>query len=163
MMKNPFTPTFAIGLGVVVIAVVGILIMQRGAHIGLEGSVLKVRTAPLDENSTIAVVDFRFTNSGNVPFWVRTVSLEMEEKDGRQYDGMVISEIDARRLFEAMPLLGTKYNDTLVLRDKIPGHTSGDRMIAARFEAPEARINARKRFIVRIEEVDGAISEISEK
>ena len=36
-------------------------------------------------------------------------------------------------------------------------------MVAARFDAPEARIEARKRFLVRIEEVDGAISEISEK
>jgi len=36
-------------------------------------------------------------------------------------------------------------------------------MVAARFEAPEARINSRKRFIVRIEEVDGPISELSEK
>lgn len=163
MMKNPFTPTFAIGIGVIAIAVVGVLYMQRGARIGLAGTVLKVRTAPLDENSTIAVVDFRFANPSNVPFWVRTVSLVMEDKDGSQFEGKVISEIDAKRLFEAMPLLGQKYNDTLVLRDKIPGHTSEDRMVAARFEAPEARINSRKRFIVRVEEVDGPISELSEK
>jgi hypothetical protein len=162
-MRNPFTPTFAIGLGVIAIAVVGVLYMQRGARIGLAGAILKVRTAPLDENSTIAVVDFRFANPGNVPFWVRTVSLVMEDKDGSQYEGKVISEGDAKRLFEALPLLGQKYNDTLVLRDKIPGHTSEDRMVAARFEAPEARINSRKRFIVRVEEVDGPISELSEK
>jgi len=162
-MKNPFTPTFAIGIGVIAIAVCGVLFMQRGARIGLAGSVLKVRTAPLDENSTIAVVDFRFANPGNVQFWVRTVSLVMEDKDGSQYEGKVISETDAKRLFEALPLLGEKFNETLVLRDKIPGHTSQDRMVAARFEAPEARINSRKRFIVRIEEVDGNISELSEK
>jgi len=87
----------------------------------------------------------------------------MEDKDGSQYEGKVISEGDAKRLFEALPLLGEKFNETLILRDKIPGHTSLDRMVAARFEAPEARINSRKRFIVRIEEVDGNISELSEK
>jgi len=162
-MKNRFAATFAIGIGIIAIVVVGILYMQRGARIGLAGSMLKVRTAPLDENSTIAVIDFRFANPGNVPFWVRTVSLVMEDKDGSQYDGKVISEGDAKRLFEALPLLGEKFNETLILRDKIPGHTSLDRMVAARFEAPEARINSRKRFIVRIEEVDGNISELSEK
>jgi hypothetical protein len=162
-MKNRFAATFAIGIGIIAIVVVGILYMQRGARIGLSGTVLKVRTAPLDENSTIAVIDFRFANPANVPFWVRSVSLVMEDKDGSQYDGKVISETDAKRLFEAMPLLGEKFNETLVLRDKIPGHTSQDRMVAARFEAPEARINSRKRFLVRIEEVDGAISELSEK
>lgn len=162
-MKNRFTATFAIGIGIIAIVVVGILYMQRGARIGLSGSVLKVRTAPLDENSTIAVVDFRYANVGNVPFWVRTVSLVMEDKNGNQYEGKVISETDAKRLFEAMPLLGQKYNDTLILRDKIPGHTSQDRMVAARFEAPESRIDSRKRFLVRVEEVDGNISEFSEK
>jgi len=162
-MKSRFAATFAIGIGIIAIVVVGILYMQRGARIGLAGSVLKVRTAPLDENSTIAVIDFRFANPANVTFWVRTVSLVMEDKDGSQFEGKVVSETDAKRLFEAMPLLGEKFNETLVLRDKIPGHTSQDRMVAARFEAPEARINSRKRFLVRIEEVDGAISELSEK
>ena len=162
-MKNRFAATFAIGIVIIAIVVVGILYMQRGARIGLAGSILKVRTAPLDENSTIAVIDFRFANPGNVPFWVRSVSLVMEDKDSSQYEGKVISEVDAKRLFEALPLLGEKFNDTLVLRDKIPGHTSQDRMVAARFEAPEARINSRKRFLVRIEEVDGPISELSEK
>ena len=137
--------------------------MQRGAHIGLTGSILKVRTAALDENSTVAVIDFRFTNPGNVPFWVRTVSVVLENKDGNQFDGKVISETDAKRMFEVMPLLGQKFNETLILRDKIQGHTSQDRMVAARFEAPEALISARKRFLVRIEEVDGPIVEFSEK
>ena len=46
-MKNRFAATFAIGIGIIAIVVVGILYMQRGARIGLAGSVLKVRrTAP---------------------------------------------------------------------------------------------------------------------
>jgi hypothetical protein len=162
-MKDRFPATFGIGIVAIAIVVAGILYMQRGAHIGLTGNVVKVRVAPLDENSTVAAIDFRFTNPGNVPFWVRTVSLVMENKDGNQFEGKVVSEPDAKRLFEAMPLLGQKFSDTLVLRDKIPGHTSQDRMVAARFEAPEALIEGRKRFLVRIEEVDGKIVEFSEK
>ena len=39
---------------------------------------LKVRTAPLDETSSIAVVDFRFSNPSNVNFVVRTVTVVLE-------------------------------------------------------------------------------------
>ncbi len=49
------------------------------------------------------------------------------------------------------------------MRDKLPPHTSWDRMVAARFEVPESKLQARKRFLVRIEEVDGPVTEISEK
>ena len=38
-----------------------------------------------------------------------------------------------------------------------------DRMVAARFEAPESKLESRKRFVVRIEDVDGPITELSEK
>ena len=40
---------------------------------------------------------------------------------------------------------------------------SADRMIAARFQAPLAMLDGRKRFIVRIEEVDGKSFEYSER
>ena len=71
--------------------------------------------------------------------------------------------MDATRLFEGLPLLGQKYNDTLVIRDKIPSQASMDRMVAARFEAPESKLESRKRFLIRIEDVDGPVSELSEK
>jgi hypothetical protein len=35
-------------------------------------------------------------------------------------------------------------------------------MVAARFEVPESKLVARKRFIVKVEEVDGMVSEIAE-
>jgi hypothetical protein len=136
--------------------------MQRGSRVGLTGKVLKLRTAPLDEKSSIVVLDFRFTNPSSYPFVVRTVTVLLEEKDGKSYEGDTVSEVDAKRLFEQMPLLGPKFNDTLVMRDKILPETSQDRMVAARFDAPESRLAARKRFVIRIEEVDGQITEISE-
>ncbi|MBZ5619363.1 MAG: hypothetical protein LAQ69_11670 [Acidobacteriia bacterium] len=162
-MRNQFAAAFAIGLACIGLVVAGVLFMQRGARIGLTGSILKVRTAPLDENSSVVVLDFRFSNPGNVTFVVRTVTVLMEEKDGKQYEGRTVAEMDAKRLFEGIPLLGQKFTDTLVTQEKIPGHTFQDRMVAARFDAPESRLESRKRFLVRIEDVDGPISEISEK
>jgi hypothetical protein len=137
--------------------------MQRGAHIELTGSILKVRTASMEDNAAVAVIDFRFSNPADYNFVVRTVELLMEDTQGNRYQSTVISEVDARRMFQYYTLLGQKYNDSLLTRDKIAPRSSEDRMISARFELPEAKLEARKRFIVRIEDVDGPVSEIVEK
>ena len=162
MQKN-FVTALAIGVGLIAVIVAGVLYMQRGARVGLAGSFLKVRTAPLDDYSSVAVIDFRFRNPGDVNFVVRTVTVVLEDANGNQVEGRTVSESDAKRLFEGIPLLGQKFNDTLVMRDKIPSHAAQDRMVAARFEVPEAKVEQRKRLLLRIEDVDGPITEISEK
>ena len=58
MSKN-FLTAFLVGIAAIAILVTAILYLNRGARIGLTGQILKVRTAPLDENSSIAVLDFR--------------------------------------------------------------------------------------------------------
>lgn len=162
-MRSPVNPvTLAVGLGVVACAIAGVFYMQRGAHIELKGAILKVRTQAMDENSSVAVVDFRFVNPSNYPFVVRQVDVSMEDKDGKVWEGATVSEIDARRLFEYYPQLGQKFNDTLLIRNKIPPRQSMDRMIAARFEAPEATIESRKKITVRIVDLDGPTSELAE-
>ena len=162
-MNNRLVAAFGIGIAVIAIAVGAVVYMQRGARVGLTGSVLKVRTEALDENSSVAVIDFRFVNPSDYPFVVRTVTVVLEENNGAQYNGQTISEVDAKRLFDGLPLLGSKYNETLVMGNKIPPKGSEDRMVAARFEAPVARLEARKRLLVRIEDVDGPVTELSEK
>jgi hypothetical protein len=132
-MKSNFAIAFGIGIAVIAMAVTGVLYMQRGSRLELPGKVLKVRTAPLDENSSVAVIDFRVTNSSDVPFMVRSVSVEMEDNQGKSYQGSVAADMDVKPLFEGVPLLGQKYNDTLLMRQSIPPHTSTDRMVAARF------------------------------
>ncbi len=162
-MRNNFMVAFGIGLAVIALAVGGIFFMQRGDRIELPGKILKVRTAPLDEDSSIAVIDFRITNPSNILFEVRTVTVEMDDPQGRSYLGQPVSEMDAVRLFEGLPVLGQKFNPTLIMRERLGSHGSADRMIAARFQAPMALLDGRKRFIVRIEEVDGKSFEYAEE
>ena len=88
-------PTFFIGIACVLVAVGAVVYMQRGSRVGLTGKVLKLRTAPLDEKSSIVVLDFRFTNPSSYPFVVRTVTVLLEEKDGKSY----ISDADLARFF----------------------------------------------------------------
>ena len=162
-MQKTFLMAFGIGLAIIALAVGGIFLMQRGDRIELPGKILKVRTAPLDDDSSIAVIDFRITNPSNILLEVRTVTVEMEDNQGRSYLGQSVSEMDAVRLFEGLPVLGQKFNPTLIMRERIGSHGSADRMIAARFQAPMALLDARKRFVVRIEEVDGKTFEYTER
>jgi hypothetical protein len=162
-MRSNFLAAFGIGLAIIALAVGGIFLMQRGDRIELPGKILKVRTAPLDEVSSIAVIDFRITNPSNVLFEVRTVTVEMDDNQGKSYLGESVSEMDAKRLFEGVPVLGPKFNPTLIMRDRLGSHGSADRMIAARFQAPVAMLDGRKRFVVRIEEVDGKSFEYAER
>jgi hypothetical protein len=156
-MRKDLAVPFAIGLAVIIAAIGGVLFMQRGAHIELKGAILKVRTLALDDNSSIMVVDFRFANPADYPFVIKSVTLQAD-----QVEGFSVPEIDARRIFEYYPLLGKKFNDTLVAHEKIPARESQDRMIAARFEVPESKLTARKRLVLRIEDVDGPVSELVE-
>ena len=151
-----------IGLVCVAIAVGIILFIQRGAHLDLPGSVLKVRTTAIAEDSTVAMIDFRVSNTSDYPAVVRTVRVYAEAKNGGRLEGVVIADVEVQRVFDAIPLLGKKYNPSLVLQDKIPGRATWDRMIGARFDIAEAQLQQRKRFIVAIEEVDGNIYEIAE-
>ena len=159
--KKFLTP-LGIGLGIVAIGIAGMFYMQRGSHVELKGSVLKVRTAALDEDSSVAVIDFRFVNPSNYPFVVRTVDVTMEEKNGNVVKSEPVSEADAKQLFQAIPLLGQKFNDSLLMRDKIPAKQAEDRMIAARFSMPAEKLEQRKGFRIRIEDVDGPVSELAE-
>lgn len=162
-MNKTFAAAFAIGIAVIAIVVGCVVYMQRGARVGLAGNVLKVRTAPLDETSSVAVIDFRYRNPAYVRFVVRDVTVVLEDATGNRSEGRTISEVDAQRMFEGLPILGQKFNKTLTTRDVIGANAAEDRMVAARFEFPEAKLESRKRFIIRIEDVDGPITEISEK
>jgi hypothetical protein len=154
---------FGAGLACIALVVGGIVFMQRGDRIELPGKILKVRTAPLDENSAVAVIDFRISNPSGVQFMVRTISVEMDDNEGKSYLGDVAADVDAVRLFEAVPALGQKFLKTLMARERIASHDSQDRMVTARFQAPISKLEARKRFVVRIEEVDGKSFEYPER
>jgi hypothetical protein len=128
----------------------------------LQGKILKVRTAPIDDNSSVAVIDFRVTNPANFEFNVSKVEVIAVDTAGMESEGSTVSEIDAERLFQAIPLLGQKYNPSLIIRTKVPPHATRDFMIAARFEIPDDRLEKRKQLTIRISEFDGGVSDIRE-
>jgi len=162
-MKNPLLISFGLAVVVVLVVIAGVFYVQRGSHLELQGKILKVRTAPLDENSSVAVLDFRITNVADFTFNVRNVTVIVEDTAGQRKEGTTISEIDAQRLFQGIPLLGQKYNPSLIARNEVAAHATEDRMIAARFEIPEGALEKRQQFTLRIEDFAGPISDIKEK
>jgi hypothetical protein len=152
------------GVGlVVVLAFAGvILFLNRGAHIELRGAVQKVRSQALEERSTIVIIDFRFVNPSDYPFIVRDVKVSLVDADGNRHEGATVADVDVTRVFQYYPLLGPKYNRSLILRDRVESKQSLDRMIAARFDLPESAVQLRKQFLIHAEDVDGAVSEIAE-
>lgn len=151
---------FALLILVVLVSV--ILFWNRGSHVVLEGSVQKVRIQPLEERSTVVILDFRFVNPSNYPFVVRTAEVFLVDADGNRHAGMTIADVDSERIFQYYPLLGPKYNRSLILRDRVESKQSLDRMISARFDVPDSTVQLRKHLVIRVEDVDGAVSEIVE-
>jgi hypothetical protein len=162
-MKKPLVLAFGLAVVIVIAIIAGFFWVQRGAHLELRGEILKVRTAPLDENHSVAVVDFRFQNLADYEYNVYQVTVIVQDKAGMNIEGMTISELDAKHLFEAIPLLGEKYNPSLILRNRIAPHAREDRMIAASFPTPEDQLDMRRAITVRIQEADGVVSEIKGK
>ena len=161
-MRKQLLPFVAIGVVVAGLAVVFTFFVQRGAHLELAGAIQKVRTLAVEETASIAVLDFRLVNASNYPFIVREVTVSLEDRQGKPLEGAVVSEVDAQRLFQYFPALGQKYNPSLVARTRVAPRHSMDRMLAARFEVAEKELQARRRLKIRVEDVDGAVSEIVE-
>ncbi len=151
-----------VGLAIVIVAVAIILYWNRGSHVALEGSIQKVRIQGMDERSCVVIVDFRFKNPADYPFIVRDARLYLEDPDGKLLAGDAVSANTVARLFKYYPLLGPQYNDSLMVRDRIQPHETMDRMLCARFTVPDSTAELRRRLIIRIEDVDGAVSEIVE-
>ena len=149
-----------VGLAVFVAVV---LFFNRGSHVVIEGSIQNVRVQEMDAKSAVAIIDFRFVNPSDYPFIVREATVVIEDADGNLHTGMTVAESDTSRLFEYFPLLGPKYNPALKIRDRVGSRESMDRMICARFEIPTAGVEARRRLIIRVEDVDGVVSEITEQ
>lgn len=162
-LSKQFWIFLVVGLAVVFLAVAGIMMSTKSAHLDLTGNILKVRTLALGANATVVILDFRVTNPSGLPFVVRDVTMRLEPPSGEPVEGSQLSKSDVDNVFKYEKLAGTKFNDVLSLRDKVPAGQTLDRMSAARFELPEAEIQSRKRMVLHLEDVDGPAAEITEK
>jgi hypothetical protein len=151
------------GLAVVGVFLFTVLSTTTGAHLRLDGKILKVRALPMSSGgSVIVLVDFRATNPSNVPFVVSSVKLRLDPASGDPVEGMQASKSDIQEIFQYEKIVGPKYNEVLSLQDRIAPHQTVDRMTGARVDVPEAVVNSRKALHLQIEDVDGTVAELTE-
>lgn len=129
----------------------------------LEGSILKVRTYQLSPGATLVFADFRVTNPTGTPFVVESVEMELERgADQPPLAGGVMTRREIDTFFAYEKLAGPRFNDPLIIQDRIPAGETLDRMAAARFEVPESAVEARQGLRLKIRELDGAVAELGE-
>jgi hypothetical protein len=158
--------TVAVGLValvIVTVAVVAILWGTRKNVVSVKGEITRVRTHEIDGGNTIVVVDMKITNPYGQYFGVRDVDVRLQAPDGQTPEPMVVSEIDAQRLFSYFPALGAKTAKSLVVRDRINAGETAERMIAVRLPVPAKAVAERKSLRVIITETDGKTAEIVEQ
>src|SRR5260370_8510354 len=135
-MSTRFLILFGVGILVVAGGDFEILSGNKGSHLVLKEKILKVRTGALSDQDSIRVLDLRLENTSDVPFVVRQVEVSIDKTDGSKAEASLISKIDIHQLFQFNRFLGDQYNDTLSMKDKVPPHSTVDRMVAARFHLP---------------------------
>jgi hypothetical protein len=151
-----------VGIGVVVVAIALVFIVygNKGSHLELKGSIIKMRTGAIDENISAAVIDFRVENVSDIPFVVRNVYVTAEQANGSNTEGELISKRDVNQLLTYNKFLGKQYNEGLSTRDKIAPHQQIDRMVAVRFDIPQKALEASKQIRLKIEDMDGPTFEL---
>jgi hypothetical protein len=161
-VSKQFWTFLGIGLAIVAIVVAITWVGSSGSHLELKGHILKVRTFQMSPNATLVIVDFRVSNPSNVGFMVKNVEVDLTPASGDAATGMSISKPDVENVFKYEKFLGPKFNDVLSIRDKIDPHQQVDRMVGARFEMSEAAVEARKSIRLKIEDMDGAVAELTD-
>lgn len=144
-----------IGAAIVLIAIAVILYGNKGSHLELKGEIIKIRTGVIDEHNTAAVLDIRLENPSDVPFVVRDVKVTAEQPNGDKAEGFIISKSDFKQLLDYNKFLGKQFNEGLAIKDKIAPHQTVDRMIAVRFELPQADLEKVKLVHLWLQDMDG--------
>jgi hypothetical protein len=133
---------------------------NRDANPRLEGRITEVRTLGMDQNSSVAIVNFDVVNPSNRYVIVRNHSLDVVDPKGTPQQGQIISASDVKYLFELYPALGGMGSESLVNEAEVAPEERLRRMVAARFEIPKHELDLYKEIILHIEDASGAPSEI---
>jgi hypothetical protein len=156
-------PAFLLASLVVVGGIAWILISgQQGRLANLEGSILKIRTYPLNPNASLIFADFRVTNPGQAAFIVNKVEMVLYPATGEPISAGVLTREETDRVFAYTKIAGPKYNDPLIIANRVEPSETIDRMSAGRVELSEADIEKRLSVRIRVHEMSGRVSEIAE-
>jgi len=161
-MSKTFWIFLVVGLAVVAAGLGFVFMGTEKNHLELTGQILKVRVLALGPQASFVVADFRVKNPSGIDFEVKDVQITLDPASGDPVQGAVTSKTDIDTMFEYQKLIGPKFNSVLSLRDLVKAGKTGDFMVAARFELPEQALQSRKGLHVRLIDLNGPVSELTE-
>jgi hypothetical protein len=148
---------------VAVVAVLGaILFSTRHNKIEVKGSVLKLRSHQLSADRTVVLMDVRLQNPSTQQFMVKEVEVYVDGADGKATQAEIFSDIDGQRVIDYYPVLGKKYNPSLIRRDKIAAGATADRTLLINVPMSDEQFGKRKRVRIVVHDADGPTSEFAE-
>jgi hypothetical protein len=159
-MSKAFGIAFGAALVVIVILVWTGFATTKGNHLAPSGTIGKVRVQSVTDDVTFMIIDFNMKNDSDRDMIVHSISGTVQTPEG-DVDGSGVAASDLVSAFRLYPLLGDQYNPVLKERDVLPAHQTLDRMVGIRFDLPLAKVESRKRFILKIQDVTGPVLELS--
>ena len=151
------------GLGAAAAVVAVILFFNQGSSPRVEGEILQVRTLGMDQESSVAIVDFKGENTAKYPMIIGKRVLLVTDANGGEHVGDTTTVYDLERLFKYFPALGPAANEPVVDKTRLEPGDKIQGMIAARFEIPKHELDMRRQLTVRIIDVGDAVSEITQQ
>lgn len=159
----PMATYVLVGLLLAAAGVAVIMLLNRGQQVRLEGTILKVRTVAVDDNASIAVVDFRLKNASGALFQVKKLDVIVTQADGSPVEGITMTEMDLDRVLDFYKTAGKRFNPTLKVRDRLRSDDQQDRTAAGSFAISEAALQGRRNLVLKIQDADGALIEFTER
>jgi hypothetical protein len=138
----------------------GLLFFNRDTAPRLDGQITQVRTLGMDQNSSVAIVNFDAVNGSNNRLIIARRDLLVVDKAGAEHAGSTISVSDLQYLFQLYPALGGMGFEPLVDRVRLEPEQPLRGILAARFDLAKHDLDQRQAIIFRIEDVDGKRSEL---
>ena len=162
-----FNKQFLIVLGIAVLLVAGAWYFfyagTKDLALAVNGEILKMRTVELSPHNVCLLADFRIRNTSSVLFMLKDAAIFVTLADGKELEGHTLARAEAEDVFKYFPLAGPKYNQVLVMRDKIPGKVSIDRMAGATFAAEEKDLAERKSTRLHLTDMEGKEFDLLER
>ena len=154
-----------LGVGLIVVGLAWYLFYAgtKDLALAVNGEVLKTRASELSPRNTFVMADFRIRNTSGVDFMLKDAQVFVTLANGKELEGITVSRPDIDNILQNVKLLGPKYNEVLIIRDRVKAHVSIDRMMAATFNADETEIANRRKLRLHLNEVDGKEFDLMEK
>ncbi|HYZ83774.1 MAG TPA: hypothetical protein VE621_05205 [Bryobacteraceae bacterium] len=155
-------------IGLIALAIVGAfvgagLFVTKDNRLKLTGKVLQVRSYAISPETSIAVIDLSLKNPSTQQFQLGETAVELVKRDGSTVPGEIASNAEADRFFQYYPVLGKRYNPSLVRKTILNSGAGRDYMLSVRFDVPDSEIQNRKGVRIKLVDVDGVGSEITEQ